>query len=222
MRSKRLRGKVWRLTKKFSRKLLHKRKMIVLLPALFIILATPAVYLCLSSSPTKIHPQAYTVLLDTIAKGESKGNYNAYYGNAANTEIKLTQMSVGDVLRWQEEYVKGGSPSSAAGRYQIIRPTLQGLIDQLGLDRSELFNEGLQDRMAITLLERRGSIEFVDKKISRDEFAASLAKEWAALPKVLGNNPEQSYYAGDGLNKSHITIPEVHDALDQLKTRADQ
>lgn len=176
--------------------------------------------LYMSSSPPIISPKAYESLLNTIAKGESRDNYNAYFGNAGNTELRLTQMSVGEVLHWQEAYVKSGSPSSAVGRYQIIRPTLLGLVEQLKVDHGEIFDEMMQDKMAITLLERRGSVEFVHKKLSRDEFAASIAREWAALPKVIGNNPEQSYYASDGLNKSNITINEVYDALEQFKLDA--
>ena len=45
------------------------------------------------------------------------------------------------------------------------------------------------------------------KRLRREEFAHNLSKEWAALPKAVGKNPEQSYYAGDGLNKARLSIP---------------
>jgi muramidase (phage lysozyme) len=171
-----------------------------------------------SLMPATIDPAAYTPLLDTIAKGESKGNYNAYYSKAANTKVRFTEMSVDEVLKWQENYVRKGSPSSAVGKYQIIRPTLLGLVKELKLDTRVTFDEKLQDRMAITLLERRGAHAFVAKKLTREQFAANLAKEWAALPKVTGTNPKESYYAGDGLNKARITIDEVFKALATLES----
>lgn len=172
-----------------------------------------AVVLYTYTMPPNVDPTAYTPLLNTIAKGESDGNYNAYYGNVSNTTIHFTDMSVAEVLQWQEEYVRRGQPSSAVGKYQLIRPTLAGLVNELGISPEARFDEALQDRMAIALLERRGSLDYAAKKLTREQFAANLAKEWAALPRVVGGNPEESYYAHDGINKSHISIDEVFKAL---------
>lgn len=165
----------------------------------------------------KIDPTAYTPLLNTIARGESQGNYNAHFGNAANTTIRFTDMSVAEVLRWQDEYVAQGHASSAVGKYQIINSTLRGLVQQLHIDPNTTFDEALQDKLAIALLERRGAHDYVEKKLSREEYAANLAKEWAALPKIIGTNPEQSYYAGDGLNSVQISIDEILGALATLQ-----
>src|SRR5688500_6817427 len=170
--------------------------------------------------PARIDPAAYSSLLTTIAKGESNGNYNAYFGNAANTAIHFTEMSVDEVLQWQEEYVRQGSPSSAVGKYQIVRPTLTGLVSELGIDPKARFDEAMQDRMAIALLERRGALAYVEKELTREQFAANLAKEWAALPKVTGMSPEESYYAHDGLNESRISVDEVYKALAMLESKA--
>jgi muramidase (phage lysozyme) len=187
-----------------------------LIVAGFILLAVIVVYK--QSMPSAIDPTAYTPLLNTIAKGESNGNYNAYFGNAANTTLRFTNMTLGEVLHWQEEYVRQGSASSAVGKYQIVRPTLAGLVRQLQLDLQAPFDEALQDRLAIALLERRGALAFAEKKLTREQFAANLAQEWAALPKVTGSNPNESYYAGDGLNKSNISIDEVYKALANLES----
>lgn len=165
-----------------------------------------------------IDPAVYMPLLNTIAKGESSGNYNAYFGNSANTSIRFTDMTVSDVLQWQEDYARQGNVSNAVGKYQIIRPTLIGLVNQLKIDQNEKFNEALQDKMAIALLERRGAVEYVNKKLTREQFAANLAKEWAALPKITEPNPHYSYYSADGVNKSRITIDEVYGALGGLQS----
>jgi muramidase (phage lysozyme) len=160
-----------------------------------------------------IDPTVFNPLLDTIAKGESNGNYNAYFGNASNTAIRFTDMTVHQVIGWQDAFVRQGNPSSAVGKYQIIGPTLKGLVQKLDIDTNAKFDEKLQDRLAIALLEKRGAEDYLQNKLSRDQFAANLAKEWAALPKAIGPSPEQSYYAGDGINKVQISLDEIYKAL---------
>lgn len=161
--------------------------------------------------------RAYAPVLEIIAKGESGGNYDAYFGNPANTSIRFTAMTVGQVLQWQIDHVASGNYSNAVGKYQIIHPTLLELVTILGIDKDELFDRELQDRLAIALIERRGSIEFANDIMSKEEFAANLSKEWAALPKITGTNPETSYYASDGVNKSNIAVHEILGSLDEMK-----
>ena len=156
-------------------------------------------------------------LLNTIAKVESKNNYNAYFGNPNNTSIQFTAMTVGEVLAWQKQFVQQGNPSSAVGRYQFIDSTLQGLTRELKIDENAKFDEVLQDRLAVALLERRGVYDYVENKISREDFAHSLSKEWAALPKAIGENPESSYYAGDGLNKAQISVDEMFASIETVR-----
>jgi muramidase (phage lysozyme) len=125
-------------------------------------------------------------------------------------------MSVKEVMQWQSDYVRQGNASSAVGKYQIISTTLAGLVRELGLDADQKFDAAMQDRLAIALLERRGAEDYVNKALSRDDFAASLAKEWAALPKVVGENSNDSYYASDGLNKSLVSVDEVRKAIEPI------
>lgn len=193
------------------------RKQKILMAVLATVLLFGMLKIYSSSNPTQVDPQSYGSLLSTIAKGESRGNYNAYYGKVANTDIDFTRMTIVEVLQWQEDFVKKGSPSSAVGKYQIVRPTLNGLVKQLDLSQDQRFDAAMQDRMAIALLERRGAVSYIDNKLSREQFAANIAKEWAALPKVIGDSPDKSYYDGDGLNKALISVDEVTGAVEQLK-----
>lgn len=214
-----MRKRVRRLVRKYSAKARRKKLVQIGLAGATVLLISG--YAFVQGRPTMIviDPAAYGPLLNTIAKGESRGNYNAYFGNASNNTIRFTDMTVGEVLQWQADYVEQGSVSSAVGKYQIIRPTMLELVDKLQIDTArQRFDEALQDKMAIALLERRGSIRFVNGEMQRDEFAASLAKEWAALPKVMGANPHESYYASDGINKSNISVDEIRRALDRLAT----
>lgn len=164
-----------------------------------------------------IDRSSYRPLLQAIAKGESNGNYNAYYGKPNNDTILFTRMTLQQVLDWQQAYVAQGSVSSAVGKYQIIEGTLRGLITDNNIELSRLFDESLQDELAILLIERRGSEAYASSTISREDFAANLAKEWAALPKIVGSDPEQSYYAGDGINKSNISSGEIFTAIESIK-----
>ncbi len=173
----------------------------------------------MSNQRLSVNPVTYRDLLHLIGRVESNNNYNAYFGNAGNADVLFTDMTIAEVLDWQREYVREGSPSSAVGRYQIINTTLEELADALGVERDQKFDAAMQDRMAIALLERRGAIEYVNQELSQHEFAANLAKEWAALPKVVGDNPEASYYAGDGLNKSRVTVSEVLQAIEPISAQ---
>lgn len=151
-------------------------------------------------------------LMDFIAHYESRGNYNAFYGAVANIDDPaLTSMSIDEVLAWQE-----GRRFSASGKYQIIRKTLLGLKEQLGLGGAELFDEAMQDRLGRHLLERRGLNEFLSGAMSRDEFACSVAHEWAALPGVLEPHGAQSVYESDGVNRALVAVEDYLAAIESI------
>ena len=167
----------------------------------------------------EVDPSSCKPLLELIAQAESKGNYNAYFGNASNSKLEFTKMSIAQVLDWQKNFVDEGNPSSAVGKYQVINTTLAGLVDELDVDKTQLFDEPTQDKFAVALLERRGAVDYVNGDIDRTKFASELAKEWAGLPQATGDNPGQSYYDGDGLNKALVDVDEVLDAVDRVEPR---
>lgn len=163
----------------------------------------------MSNKRINIDPTAFAPLLHLIARAESNDNYNAYFGNPTNTTVDFTAMSIAEVLAWQAEHVRQGNPSSAVGRYQIINTTLTGLVQQQKIDTTQKFNKSMQDKLALMLLERRGAEQYINNEITGEQFAANLAKEWAALPRVVGENPNESYYASDGLNRAHVAVSEI-------------
>jgi len=134
-------------------------------------------------------------LLNFIGNLESKGNYNAVFGGVNN---KLSSMTVKEVLALQEQMRSSRRESSAVGKYQIMYDTLNDLIKGGHVGKDDVFNAATQDRLAMALLERRGLSSFTSGKLSTDQFADSLAQEWAALPMASG----KSYYAGVGSNKA--------------------
>lgn len=198
------------------KKWVRKRKAVSALLAVLLVGLIFAYAEYMNNRRLSVDPSSYGSLLGLIGKVESNGNYNAHFGNANNRDVRFTEMSIDEVLKWQAEFVANGSPSSAVGKYQILNTTLKSLVRDLNLDTSETFDEKMQDKLGTALLERRGSIAYVNEEISKEEFAASLAKEWAALPKVVGDNPESSYYDGDGLNKSRVKTDEVLKAIDPI------
>lgn len=154
--------------------------------------------------------------LDFIAQYESNGNYNARYGDATNTNAPhFTSMSVEQVLAWQQ-----GRKFSACGKFQIIRATLAGLVQTLGLRGDELYDPSLQDRMAIQLLKERGLEAFLNGTMAREDFALNVAREWAALPGVKAPYGERSVYAGDGVNQALVATANYLSAVDLLKATA--
>lgn len=152
-------------------------------------------------------------LLDLIAKAESTGNYDAHFGEAGNTNPRFTQMSVDEVLAWQKDFVRSGKPSSAVGRYQIIRGTLKGLKTKMKLEGTETYNATLQDKMALELLKQRGLEGYLLGIITVDAFIDEIAKEWAGLP----NTSDKSHYHRDGLNSAQIKLAELKPVVEVLR-----
>lgn len=165
-------------------------------------------------------------VLDLIGENESGNSYTIVYGGIpkAQRPADIRKMTISQVLDWQRQVVNAGSPSSAAGYYQIIRKTLEASYGPAGLSGGSLFDEAGQDALGMYLLAQRGFQKFLDGKLSEDDMAIGLAKEWASFPvphDMQGASrwvyEGQSYYAGDGLNKAHATVGEVSSALQKAK-----
>lgn len=152
----------------------------------------------------KDNPKAAHIL-DFVAGSETRGDYNAYYGGSQHP-VDLSKGTVNQVLSWQKQRTKAGSPSSATGRYQFTYATLSQLKTQLGLTGSEKFTPQLQDTLALQLLKNRGYDRWRTGKMSDTTFANNLAEEWAALPNM---HTGQSHYEGDGLNHATVTPAQV-------------
>jgi muramidase (phage lysozyme) len=164
-------------------------------------------------------------LLDFIAKPESGGDYNIVWGSikAKDKPPKpLVNMTIGEVLAWQDK-IDPYYMSEASGKYQILEDTLRGLYKEAGMTTSDLFDEDGQDKLAVALLNRRGLQAYLKDVISAEKFADNLSKEWASLPCIFKDRKGrpatgQSYYAGDGLNKSHVSIKELLNAVKSIKS----
>ncbi|GAA5665135.1 hypothetical protein Brsp07_03638 [Brucella sp. NBRC 14130] len=173
----------------------------------------------------KTVPAGAALLLDFIGGVEAPRGYDVIYGNNQDKLPKpITQMTLGELVDAQASFTKRFK-SSASGRYQFMRDTLQDLSRELGLRGTQIFDANLQDRLAYHLLKRRGYDDYVAGKITRTEFGKRLAQEWASLPVLAATKGAhrdlkrgQSYYSGDALNKSLVSPAKVEAVLNKVKT----
>ncbi len=170
-------------------------------------------------------------LLDFIGDIEAPKGYDTIFGNRQGRMlVPLTHMTYGDIIDAQanwgsKTWVKRNwgfdTASSAAGRYQFMRATLQGIAKEIpSIDGRTIFSRGLQDRLGYYLLLRRGYADFISGKLNLVEFGLKLAQEWASFPVLSATKGAhrqvvrgQSYYAGDGLNKSLVKPERVEARL---------
>ncbi|MBC8718176.1 hypothetical protein [Ochrobactrum sp. Marseille-Q0166] len=174
-------------------------------------------------------PAGAALLLDFIAQTEvgstGRASYDVIYGhNQGELPKPITAMNLGDLIDAQASFTKRFK-SSASGRYQFMRATLQDLSRELGLRGTQIFDPDLQDRLGYHLLIRRGYNEFIAGKISRTEFGKRLAQEWASFPvlaAVQGAHRKlqrgETFYAGDKLNKALVTPAKIEAILNKVKT----
>lgn len=140
-------------------------------------------------------------LRDTIAKAESEGGdaprgsgYTKLVGGKNKED--LTSMTLEQVQALQAEMVRQGS-SGAAGRYQVIPDTLEGIIKQLKKQdenfnvKTQKFDQDFQDKIANILIARRGYKQYAENPTDEAKSALlkRLALEWRGLPTQPGMKP---------------------------------
>lgn len=160
-----------------------------------------------AAAPRVAGPGNVSSILNVIGHAESNNNYNAIY---SGTNPRLTTMTLDEVAQLQDSMVAKNGKSSAVGKYQIISKTLNGLKEKMGLTGKEVFDETLQDKMAIELLRQRGIDKFLSGEMPADKFQYAISQEWAGLPR---DSSGLSYYDGDGLNKATVEPGMVIEAL---------
>lgn len=142
-------------------------------------------------------------LLDFIAGGvpsnkygESAGNYNATFGDIeGKTYGDLSVKTLTEIYAMQEEMLDNNGISTATGRYQALKSTLQEFANKNNCPADALFTDYLQDEFGWCKMLDRGYESWWTKKISDDEFMYRLSCEWASLPDP--KNGGKSHYDGD-------------------------
>jgi hypothetical protein len=155
-------------------------------------------------------------LTSFIMKAEgTNGNFNAYYGNGKNSSVKLTDMTLSQLLKFQKG-LAARTGSSAAGAFQIMQFNILPLAKTLGLDPATTkFTPQVQTRMMEALMERRGYSAWKTGKMDDKTFLGNLSKEWAGLPSSTG----ASFYAGDKMgNKAGVPLKDFISVLKAHKS----
>ncbi|WP_252715568.1 glycoside hydrolase family 24 protein [Acinetobacter bereziniae] len=125
-------------------------------------------------------------MLDLIAQTEGvKWGYNTLFGNQ-----KIDNLSAHPNLKKQFKQTDGKiNYTTAAGRYQFIKPTWDGLVSQLGLKD---FSPRSQDIGAIALLAENGALPYVLKGDYRTAVRKS-GGTWASLPSSSYAQPKRGW-----------------------------
>jgi muramidase (phage lysozyme) len=153
-------------------------------------------------------------ILDFIAQLESRGNYNAVIGNAQATN-DLGSRTIDQIYGMMGQLLNSGQPSTAVGRYQIIKMTMETLQPRLNLAGSDKFTPEVQDHLALQLLIGRGYQRWWIGQLSDQQFAHALSLEWASLPDP--DNGGKSHYDGVGPNHALTTVDKVCEMLGRAR-----
>lgn len=151
-------------------------------------------------------------VLDLIAGPESGGRYDAVYPGRKRPQI--LDMTLEQL--YQDMRARGrASGSSASGRYQYIRKTLQGVAKSMGLDpKTTKFDKETQDKIAIHHLRTsHGLDKWLAGRMSNEDFLNRLAGTWAGIPNTSG----VSTYAGVLDNKAGMSKGNAIAALDKIQ-----
>lgn len=140
-------------------------------------------------------------LLNLIGRLEAPDGYNQYYGGIKEPPPRtLSFMTIAEVLDWQKRAART-SVSTAAGRYQIIRPTLERLVNAGVVDLNDRFSPQTQEKIARHLLKQTG----YNDGDTDPGIANRIARVWAAFPIVDGLGKGSSAYEGVAGNTALIT-----------------
>ncbi len=148
-------------------------------------------------------------LLKYIRTHEARGSYDTIWGGISKRDYPsrpVTEMSVQAVLDWQDS-IDVKYMSEAVGGYQFLEDTLRRSVGpKSGVGPKDKFNAETQDKLAVYLLKQRGLNQYLRGEKTAEEFANSLAHEWASLPLVSGPKKGRGVYDDDGLNKAQKDV----------------
>jgi muramidase (phage lysozyme) len=134
--------------------------------------------------------QKYGPMLDTIGTTEGTDRGRGYnetlgYGKFTGGAVDLESMTINQVMALQTDMLNNPTNnfnSSALGRYQITRTTLQDFAPRLGMDGNTLFNRDTQDKLGIAILK------------STNGSPSKLRGRWTSLNRLSDSTLTNVYY----------------------------
>ena len=151
----------------------------------------------------------YKPVLDLIGKAEGTDRGRGYsetlgYGAFTGGPVNLTGMTLDQVDALQSRMLSNPANSlhsSAVGRYQVTQTTLRDLREKYGISGSQLYDEKMQDHLAVLRMQLGGGLT---QKV--------LAGGWASFPDP---DTGQSHYG----QRVGVSGAEVQRALDDVSRR---
>lgn len=173
-------------------------------------------------------------LLDFVAKGEAARGGDPYASVFPSRIMpEILSMSIEQIFQFQLHRTTSrrngglGLESSACGRYQFIRRTLQEVVRTVGVPTSTRYNAACQDFLILKRLEfTRQLNQWKSGAITDQAFCLNLAKEFASIPvpfTTRGANRTvqagQSFYAGVGSNRAvgHANVDVILQELADIR-----
>lgn len=205
------------------------------LKQLFEVVENPALIKVVESSSNYRYPMAHSAFGNLIARYESADNYNICNSTKGGLrvvrDLRVVEMSIRQIQQKQSN-----REIFAVGRYQLIPTTLESAVLSLGLDRSALLDAEMQDRIFecyLIKVKRPEICHYLAGSGTIEEAMYAAAKEWASIGVERGRRISdkrvqsggafsyikryaeggESYYAGDGLNKAHISPQQIREAF---------
>lgn len=184
---------------------------------------------------SKKYKWAHSEFGNLIAMKESSDNYNICNktkgGYQLINNVKVVELTIEEVQKKQKD-----RDLFAVGRYQLIPNTLNDAVDKLTLDIDQKLDEEMQDKIFdeyLITVKRPNIIAYLENDGSVEDAMYASAMEWASIgvqkgkrisDKLVKNDNKitktiryaeggESYYAGDGLNKAHITPEQIKTTL---------
>jgi hypothetical protein len=155
--------------------------------------------------------------LELIGGIEGPDGYDDIVLGATSQPPKpVTELTVREVLAYQRQLQLEGSDSTAVGRFQFIRKTLNWLAEVHEIDLDRKFDRRTQEYLARALM---NNCDFYEVGANEHRVGNCLARAWAALPVITGDKAGRSYYGGVGTNRARTTRDEV---LAVLRQRFDE
>jgi len=179
---------------------------------------------------------SHTEFANLIAQEESNDNYNICNQTKGGLKIiynvKITELTIKEIQKKQKD-----RDIFAVGRYQMVPDTINGAVTNLGLDVNEKLDKEMQDKIFdeyLIKVKRPKVIAYLEGNGSVEAAIYTLAQEWASIGvekgkpisdkvvkkkgKVISRTKRfakggESYYADDGLNKSHIAPEQIKTAI---------
>lgn len=139
--------------------------------------------------------------------GESRGNFNAWFGNANNKE-NIQELPLSEILRRQDQ-----PGNDAAGILQIVPGTLRHVMATYGYNPNDKFDAVTQLEMTLILMEEKGLSRWLNNEKSTAAMADDLASVWAAFKTTGG----RGVYDGDGVNSAFVGHNNVKQNLEVLR-----